>query len=77
MSSLHRFPRALLFTLAACAFANGANAEQSPTLDTARIEQITGLKGTFSQQESVFKVSKPRSDVKVQVDDWACHRSWA
>jgi hypothetical protein len=71
MSSLHRFPRALLFTLAACAFANGANAEQPPTLDTARIEQITGLKGTFSQQESVFKVSKPRSDVKVQVDDWA------
>jgi hypothetical protein len=37
-------------------------------LDTARIEQITGLKGTLSEEEGVFKVSAPRADVKVAVD---------
>ena len=39
-------------------------------LDSARIEQITGLKGKLSQEENVFKVSKPRTDVKIQVDKW-------
>ncbi|MCI0362785.1 MAG: DUF1259 domain-containing protein [Phycisphaerales bacterium] len=46
-------------------------AEQSSAraqLDTARIEQITGLKGTLNAQENVFKVSQPRSDVSVSVD---------
>ena len=38
-------------------------------MDTARIEQLTGLTGTFSQDENVFKVSKPRTDVKMQVDN--------
>ncbi|MEP6878489.1 MAG: DUF1259 domain-containing protein, partial [Nitrosospira sp.] len=28
-------------------------------------------KGTYSKEENVFKVSKPRSEVKVQVDKWA------
>ena len=36
--------------------------------DIATIEQITGLKGKLNQEENVFKVSKPRTDVKVQVD---------
>lgn len=40
-------------------------------LDIAQIEQLTGLKGTYSKEENVFKVSKPRSEVKVQVDKWA------
>jgi hypothetical protein len=35
------------------------------TLDTARIEQLTGLKGTLDQREGVFKVSSPRSDLSV------------
>src|ERR1041385_8779747 len=39
-------------------------------LDTARIEQLTGLKGTFNEAEGVFKVSAPRTDVKVSVDGW-------
>lgn len=42
-----------------------------PTLDTARIEQLTGLKGTFSKDENVFKISKVRNDIKIQVDKWA------
>jgi hypothetical protein len=40
------------------------------TLDTAEIERLTGLKGTYSKEENVFKVSKPRTDVKIQVDRW-------
>ena len=44
---------------------------QSPTgLDTAKIEQLSGLKGTFIRDENVFKVGKPRTDVKVQIDGW-------
>lgn len=37
-------------------------------LDTARIDQITGSKGTMNDAEGVFKVSFPRDDVKVTVD---------
>jgi uncharacterized protein DUF1259 len=39
-------------------------------LNTAAIEQGTGLKGQLIAEESVFKVSKPRTDVKIQVDQW-------
>jgi len=39
--------------------------------DTARIEQITGVKGTYNEKENVFKVSSPRTDIKVQVDGWS------
>jgi hypothetical protein len=38
--------------------------------DTAKIEQITGMKGKLNKEENVFKVSKPRTDVKVAVDKW-------
>src|SRR5438477_13047698 len=34
-------------------------------LDTARIEQITGLKGQWTEKEGVFKVQVPRSDLAV------------
>jgi len=40
------------------------------TLDTAAIEAATGLKGSYNQAENVFKVSKPRDDVKISVDRW-------
>ena len=39
-------------------------------LDTARIDELTGLKGKFNQKEGVYKVTFPRSDVKVVVDRW-------
>jgi phosphotransferase system IIB component len=45
-------------------------AESHAAMDTTKIEQITGLKGTFSKGENVFKISKPRTDIKVQVDNW-------
>jgi hypothetical protein len=39
-------------------------------LDTAKIDEITGLKGKLNKAEGVYKVSLPRSDVKVTVDGW-------
>ena len=44
---------------------------QSSKQDRARIEEITGLKGNFVEAERVFKVTSPRTDVKVSVDGWA------
>src|SRR5689334_11473179 len=34
-------------------------------LDTARIEQLTGVKGELNATEGVFKVSVPRTDLAV------------
>ncbi len=42
-----------------------AAARAAGTLDTAKIEQLTGLKGTLNEKEGVFKVSYPRSDLQV------------
>src|SRR5881296_2439056 len=39
-------------------------------LDTARIDELTGLKGKMNDKEGVFKVTLPRSDVKIAVDGW-------
>jgi hypothetical protein len=40
-------------------------------LDTAKIEQVMGLKGALNEKEGVFKVSAPRTDVNVSVDQSA------
>src|SRR5215475_13881650 len=42
----------------------------SATLDTAKIDQITALKGKFNEKEGVYRVTFPRDDVKVVVDGW-------
>src|ERR1700757_1991193 len=39
-------------------------------VDTARIDQITGLKGKMNEKEHVYKVTFPRDDVKIVVDGW-------
>src|SRR5207245_1082986 len=39
-------------------------------LDTAKIDNLTGLKGKFNEKEGVYKVTFPRDDVKVVVDGW-------
>src|SRR5260370_31741005 len=39
-------------------------------LDTAKIDQITGLKGKLNEKEGVYKITSPRADVKVAVDGW-------
>jgi hypothetical protein len=47
-------------------FAAAAAAETG--LDTPKIESITGLKGVLNQKENTFKVSKPRNDVAITVE---------
>ena len=42
-------------------------AQPAAALDTARIEQLTGLKGKLDEKEGVFKVSYPRADIKARV----------
>ncbi len=39
-------------------------------LDTAKIDQLTGLKGKLNKKEGVYKVSFPRNDVNISVDGW-------
>src|SRR5262245_26266625 len=60
-------PKVLLAVIGAAAslllVLGRASVAQGPALDTAAIEQATGLKGTMIAEESVFKVSKPRADV--------------
>src|SRR5256885_16884327 len=38
-------------------------AQPAAKLDTARIEQLTGLKGKLDEKEGAFKVSYPRNDI--------------
>ena len=43
---------------------------QGVNFETAAIEQATGLKGQLIPEENVFKVTKPRADVRIAVDQW-------
>jgi hypothetical protein len=58
----------LLIVLIVCATIATAWAA---ALDTAKIDQITGLKGKMNEKEEVYKVTFPRNDVKVVVDGWS------
>jgi hypothetical protein len=57
----------LLSILICCATITAALAA---ALDTAKIDQITGLKGKMNEKEGVYKITFPRNDVKVVVDGW-------
>lgn len=39
-------------------------------LDTAKIDQLTGLKGILNDKEGAYKVTFPRADVRVAVAGW-------
>ena len=39
-------------------------------LNTARIDELTGLKGKMNEKEGAYKVTFPRDDVKVAVGGW-------
>src|SRR6059058_4651555 len=57
----------LLLVCAICC----ANIDIAPAaLDTAKIDQITGLKGKLNEKENAYKVTFPRADVKIVVDGW-------
>src|SRR6478752_6211760 len=51
-------------------FAAFTCASLAADLDTAKIDNLTGLKGKMNQKEGVYKVTFPRNDVKVVVDGW-------
>src|SRR5713226_3689357 len=61
-------PMKKLFILAAIFAATGTRALAA--LDTAKIDNLTGLKGKLNEKEGVYKVTFPRDDVKVVVDGW-------
>src|SRR5438270_522334 len=43
---------------------------QDKKLNTATIDELTGLKGKLNEEENVYKVSVPRTDIKISVDKW-------
>jgi len=57
--------------LTACAIlAASIYAPLAADLNTARIDELTGLKGKLNEKEGVYKVTFPRNDVKVVVGGW-------
>src|SRR5712672_1596450 len=64
-----RMSKIALAMLLAC-IATVSNAAESKKLDTAQIDELTGLKGNFNEQENVYKLSFPRADLKISVDKW-------
>jgi hypothetical protein len=68
--NMTRWPQVSMIVL--CALFFGQSVAQQPpdspaVLDTAKIEQLTGMKGKLDQAESVFKVSHPRKDLSAVV----------
>jgi hypothetical protein len=57
------FATALVFAAVTCG-------SLAADLNTARIDELTGLKGKMNQKEGVYKVTFPRNDVKIVVDGW-------
>src|SRR5439155_14285349 len=55
-------PTTILIGIISSAFAGDLN--------TARIDELTGLKGKMNEKEGVYKISFPRNDVKIVVDGW-------
>jgi len=51
-------------------FASFTYTSLAADLNTARIDEVTGLKGKMNEKEGVYKVTFPRADVKVVVDGW-------
>lgn len=48
----------------------GLSSAQDIDVDKGKIEQMIGVKGAWFEKEGVFKITFPRTDVKVIVDNW-------
>jgi hypothetical protein len=59
---------AAVFALTLAWGLSSLHAADETVLNTATIEAITGLNGVSNQTERTFKVSKPRDDVSVTVE---------
>jgi len=57
----------IFMVLAASVSVDGATPKsgKQTKLNTAQIEQLTGIKGSMNEKEGVFKVSVPRSDLAI------------
>ncbi|MFN2507894.1 MAG: DUF1259 domain-containing protein [Chthoniobacterales bacterium] len=62
--------RSLLIITLVAALSFAAPAAEAAELNTAKIDELTGLKGKLDQAEGVYKVTFPRDDVKVAVSGW-------
>lgn len=58
------WPLIAVINLVAIQFATAAD------LDTAKIDELTGIKGKLNQQEGVYKITFPRADVPITRDGW-------
>src|SRR5437879_9382967 len=58
------------FFISAAIFLRITSSAFAADLNTARIDDLTGLKGKMNEKEGVYKVTFPRGDVKVVVDGW-------
>src|SRR5687767_8800225 len=56
--------------LAACAALVVLGQPLHAAVDRTKIDELTGLKGTWNEAEQVHKVSQPRGDLPVSVDGW-------
>ena len=56
-----------LILIAAVTSAAAPAAGSPPQINTTRIEELTGAKGTLDAKEGAFKVSAPRADLDVRV----------
>ena len=65
VAALPRMKKYFIVLVLSVAVINCASA-----LDTAKIDNLTGLKGKLNEKEGVYRVSFPRNDVKVSVDGW-------
>ena len=70
MTRISLLARALAGASLICFYSSGSSAHSPATIDTVTIEKATGLKGDFNKNENVFKITKPRTDVKIEVDGW-------
>lgn len=46
---------------------NGETPKQASTINTQKIEELTGLKGKMDEKEGAFKVTDPRKDLAIRV----------
>jgi hypothetical protein len=57
------FTTAFLLIVSACV-------SLATDLNTARIDEVTGLRGKMNEKEGVYKITFPRDEVKIAVDGW-------
>lgn len=63
-------PKAIILLFCSHLLINAATAEESNDigLDTAKIEQLTGVKGKVDKKEKVLKITVPRDDLNVMIN---------